>query len=298
MKRQTKKWISTIVIILVGCCLLYMIGIFILWYLINSGYTNATSSTIAFETVTPTVIPASNIQVHDYLAQHPEDRQAVYEAYGYLNGTWDNLTGRFPPDVADDVGFSFILDGIETRKVFFDTVKKEAEKLWIDYQLVLSSLLWEQIRIASKGLRGDLKDIILHSTPTLFRSYNVSLGVGGIKISTAKKVARDAKRYGYGDIFWATSGQDLTALLTTSDYWQAIYPTYLVKNILTRWQLSGYDISHNPGVVGTLYNMGNSEDKIPHKNPQIWWSVIPIGNHKYVYWWISMWIYWYLKIYK
>ncbi len=298
MKKWIKRWIKRIVIILVLCCLMYLIGIFLLWYLINSGFTNATSGIMKLETSIPITIPASNGEVYTYLAQHPEDTQAVYEAYGYLNGTWNNSTGWFPPDVAADVGFSFILDGIQTRKVFLDSVKKESEKLWMDYQLVLASLLWEQIRIASKGLRGDLKDIIIHSTPTLFRSYNVSLGIGWIKISTAKKIAKDAKLYGYGEVFWATSGQDLTDLLTTSDYWQAIYPTYLVKNILTRWQLSWYDIAHNPGVVGTLYNMGNAADKVPHKNAQIWWSVIPIGHHKYVYWWISMGIYWYLKIYK
>ena len=147
-------------------------------------------------------------------------------------------------------------------------------------------------------MRGELKDILLHSTPTLFRSYDVSLGIGGIKLSTARRIAKDAKLYGYGDIFGSYDDTTLTTMLTTDDYRQGIYPSYLVKNIITRWQLSGYDISHNPGVVGTLYNMGNITVKAPHDTPQIGGSVIPIGQHKYVYGGISMGLYRYLKIYK
>ena len=292
-----KHWIKKLLYIFALCGIIYFWGIVVLGYLIDNGYTNSLSEMIGIDTWTSIEIPVSNQQIHTYISQHREDKQAIYTAYGYINGTGLNSTWWFPSDVANNIGFKFIIDGITTRKVFLTTIKKESEKLWIDYTLVLSSLLWEQIRIASKWLRGELKDILIHSTPTLLRSYNISLGIWGIKLSTARQIAKEAKLYGYGDVFWNYTDETLTTMLTTSDYWQGIYPTYLVKNIITRWQLSWYDISHNPGVVGTLYNMGNPNDKPPHDTPEIGWSVIPIGKHKYVYWWISLWLYRYLKIY-
>ena len=281
-----KHWIKKLLYIFALCGIIYFWGLVVLGYLIDNGYTNSLSEMIGIDTWTSIEIPVSNQQIHTYISQHREDKQAIYTAYGYINGTGLNSTWWFPSDVANNIGFKFIIDGITTRKVFLTTIKKESEKLWIDYTLVLSSLLWEQIRIASKWLRGEL-----------LRSYNISLGIWGIKLSTARQIAKEAKLYGYGDVFWNYTDETLTTMLTTSDYWQGIYPTYLVKNIITRWQLSWYDISHNPGVVGTLYNMGNPNDKPPHDTPEIGWSVIPIGKHKYVYWWISLWLYRYLKIY-
>lgn len=290
-------------IILTCCCIIYLWTIGIVSYLINNGYTNSSSESLGIDESFSVEVPETNIQVHQYLATHPEDTKAVYLAYGYLNGTWNNgsgytTTGRFPPEVANDLGFKFIINGIETRQDFLDSIKQESEKLGIDYTIVLSSLLAEQIRIASKWARGELKDIVIHSTPKLLRSYNVSLGIGWIKISTAKRIAKDAITYGYGGIFSPVKKLNLTNILTTSDYRQWIYPTYLVKNIITRRSLSWYDLSHNPGVVGTLYNMGNPIDKPPHDNPAIGGAVITLAGHKYVYWWIAMGLYRYLKIYK
>ena len=288
MSHRIKKW----------CILLASCGLLYLWWILVNGYTNSASATIVVNTGFSLAVPDSNIQVHAYLSQHPEDTQAVYLAYGYLNGTWSVDTGRFPQDVENDLGFKFIINGIETRKEFLNTIKQASAALGIDYTIVLSSLLSEQIRIASKWVRWELKDIVIHSTPKLLRSYNISLGIGGIKVSTAKRIAKDAQRYGYGDVFLSGKKLDLISNLTISDYRQWIYPTYLVKNIITRRSLSWYDISHNPGIVGTLYNMGNPIDKPPHADPEIWGAVITIGKHKYVYWWIAMGLYRYLKIYK
>ena len=136
-----KHWIKKSIIILVICCILYVCGIWVVGYLIDNGYTNSLSQTIQINTGMVVQIPAENQQVQNYLALHPEDKQAVYEAYGYLNGTGNAGSGWFPPDVLNDVGFSFIMKGISTRKLFLDTVKSTSEKLGIDDTLVLSSLL-------------------------------------------------------------------------------------------------------------------------------------------------------------
>lgn len=183
----------------------------------------------------------------------------------------------------------FIIKWIDHKKWFYNSVIDNSNKLWLDYKMVLSAILWEQIRISCKWIRWDLKNIIIYWTPKLLRSYNVSVGIAGIKLETAFRVKRDAKTYWYwfNDIITEEK-------LTTNDAFSAKIATYLVKNIITRWQLSGYDISNEAGIVWTLYNMGNAPKKIPHTNPEIWWAIINIDWHKYVYWQISLWIYNYL----
>lgn len=205
-------------------------------------------------------------------------------------------SGYIPQDILNNPWFKFIMNGIWNRKIVLKTIKDESQKLGIDYKIVLSSLLWEQIRIANRGLRGELKNIILHSTPKLFRSYDTSLGIGGIKITTAKRIEKDAITYGYGEIFKTnpTDNAGRYLRLTENDYWQGIYPTYLIKNILTRWTLSGYNITNNPWIIGTLYNMWNIETKQPNANPQIGGSIIIIGEKQYTYGEISLYAYRYL----
>ena len=78
----------------------------------------------------------------------------------------------------------FIIKGIDAkeRETFNNTLKSYSQEVGIDYDLVLSAILGEQIRISCKGVRGYLKDTILKGTPMLFRSYDVSVGVAGIKL--------------------------------------------------------------------------------------------------------------------
>jgi hypothetical protein len=85
--------------------------------------------------------------------------------------------------------------------------------------------------------------------------------------------------------------------LANNDAFNAKYAAYNVFNIIEKRKRAGYDISKNPGVVCTLYNIGN-EEKEPNANPKIWGSVIRIGDRNYVYWGISRGVYRYLKIFQ
>jgi len=199
-----------------------------------------------------------------------------------------------PENVINSECVQFVLKGVENRSVFYKTIKETSDKLDIDSDLVLSSILWEQIRISCKGVRWNLKNIVLHWTPTLFRSYDVSLWLWGIKVSTARQINKDAQKYWYFDnktMGFSTTDIGLTNLLTEDDEFNAIYSTLLVKNILTRWELEWYDISNKPWVIWTLYNIGNDKKKIPNADPKIWWSIIDINWQKFTYWEISLGIY-------
>lgn len=261
-------------------------------YTINNWYTNSESKQEIIVDSTNNVIPSSLRQVHKYILQHPSERKQIEDAYYYFNQTWENRDW-IPKN---NWWMSFVVKWIDTRKKFIESIKKNCKKLWLEYELVMASVLWEQVRIANKGARWKLKDIVIGTTPKLLRSYDVSFWIWGIKLTTAYKIKNDAIKYWYWeDLRWDVITEEK---LSSDDSFNAKYATYLVKNILTRREKDWYDISKNPWVVWTLYNMWNDKNKKPNWDPKIWWSIININWNKYTYWWISMWLYRYLKIYK
>ncbi len=264
---------------------------------INRWWTNAESDTVIIEN-TGAIIPASNFEVYKYIHQHPEDADDIKKTYIYLNWTGRTTRWWFPDN---NWWLDFVIAGINKRKTFVDSINYYSEQLWVDRDIVLACVLWEQIRIANKGARWKLKDVIVHWTPTLFRSYDVSLWLGWIKVSTARQIARYAIDRWYADDemqldYWMDNSR-WTNRLINDDQFNAKYATYLVQNIVDRWFVAGHDISMNPWVVCTLYNMWNSTKKEPHTDPQIGWSVIKIWAKDYVYWWLSQWVYRYLKMF-
>lgn len=203
-----------------------------------------------------------------------------------------------PQEVLDNKWVQFTLSWMYHRKVFLDTVNEYSELLWVDKDLVMACVLAEQIRISTKWVRWNLKWLILNSTPKLLRSYNVSLGIGWIKLDTAYKIRADAIEYKYDWFDNILPEMPSASWLADNDRLNAIYATYLIKNIIVRRQLSWYYIGDKPWVVCTLYNMWNHKDKIPHENPKVWWAIIPIWWKNYTYWAIWMWVYYYLKLNK
>lgn len=250
------KYLKKIVVILSLIFVLYFWWIVLINLLANNWYTNAKSMTTEF-----TQEEALKYELPDYILS----AQCV----------------------------QFILNGIENRKIFNDTIKEYSEKLGVDYYIVISSILWEQLRISCKWYRWELKDIIVHWTPTLFRSYDVSVWIAWLKLWTANKIKKDAIAYGYGDELKNVALSE--DIISTNDELSAKLATYLVKNIIHRRELSWYDISMDAWIVWTLYNMWNREDKQPHDNPQIWWSIIDINGYKFTYGELSLWVYNYLK---
>lgn len=245
---------KTIIKIIIWIVVLYLFYVFSVKVAIDNGITNAESKEIVIE------------------------KEEVYQ---------------LPDEIINAKCVQFILNGIEKRKTFNTAVIETSKKLWLDYNIVISAILWEQIRISCKGIRWDLKWIILNSTPTLFRSHNISVGIAWIKINTAFKIKADAIKYWYWD---GIKNITITEyILANNDRVSWIYATYLVKNIIHRRSLSWFDISKDAGIVGTLYNMWNPIKKQPHWNPKIWWAIITIDWQSFTYWEISLWIFNYLN---
>jgi hypothetical protein len=148
----------TFSLLLLSFVFLYFSAIFGINFLIDYGYTNAESEVITLiESPIPTdsnhntsvtlkslLIPASMREIYKYLNEHPEHQSAIEYAYLYLNGTGEATT-RFP---IDSPALNFVLEGIEKRKTFLEAIKKYANLLNVDPDVVLACVLGEQIRIA------------------------------------------------------------------------------------------------------------------------------------------------------
>jgi hypothetical protein len=124
-----------------------------------------------------------------------------------------------------------------------------------------------------------------------------------IKVETARKIIKDIKLYN-NDLYEKyfkdhenLEDEELIEILKDNYKW-TLYAWALIYNIKQIWDLEWYSLENKPWIIITLYNMWNSDKKIPNDNPQIWGSVIDIEEWKQMlYWEIWYIIYYYLKYY-
>lgn len=123
-----------------------------------------------------------------------------------------------------------------------------------------------------------------------------SLGISGIKQETANEIEKhsldpNSAFYPGTDmsvLFLYKEGESHdTALynrLTDSKnhYYQYLYTALYIKEINAQWAREGYDISENPGVVVTLFNLGFRASK-PKANPVVAGAPITTGGKVYTY---------------
>ena len=204
-----------------------------------------------------------------------------------------------PKEFTTDPNFNFMIEGIKNDKRTINTAKELANKLGIEYELTLAGILTEQVRYALTE-RGEMKKFV-SGIPMLLHLTKFSYGIGGIKSFTASKIRDDAKRYGYGEELQTHKGisdEGQWKNILIDKYWQVAYPSYLIKNILTRWNEEGYPLNKKPGVVITLYNFGNTENKKPHPAPQVGGAEININKRTYNFGGLGEMFYWWMKIEK
>lgn len=123
-----------------------------------------------------------------------------------------------------------------------------------------------------------------------------SLGVSGIKQDTATTIENYANNpsspFYPGDgmaalVAYPTGTNHDTELYNrlTDDknhYYQYLYTALYIKEIEAQWQKSGYDISHNPETVVTLFNIGFNKS-IPNANPKAGGAPIQLGGQTVLY---------------
>lgn len=63
-------------------------------------------------------------------------------------------------------------------------------------------------------------------------------------------------------------------------YYSYLYAGLFIKQIIAQWQTAGFDISHSPEIISTLYNLGFSKST-PNINPKSGGAQISIDNINY-----------------
>ena len=121
-----------------------------------------------------------------------------------------------------------------------------------------------------------------------------SLGVSGIKQDTAEKIEQYALDInsvfypgdGYAQLVAYDEGQNHDSELydrLTNDkdhYYSYLYTALFIKEILMQWERAGYDISNQPAVVATIFNLGFTNSQ-PKPNPVVAGTVVKLGGTNY-----------------
>lgn len=120
-----------------------------------------------------------------------------------------------------------------------------------------------------------------------------SYGIAGIKPDTARFVEENIKnpnsQFYLGEKYahmldYApgvnSDNERIVRLNDESHRYSYLYVALIQKMLIAQWKKSGIDISKNPGVISTLYNIGFSASK-PHKDPGIGGVTITIDGAQY-----------------
>ncbi|MEI7522970.1 MAG: hypothetical protein WCJ95_01500 [Mariniphaga sp.] len=230
------------------------------------------------------MIGAVNLHMQDnknYIAELQE-----FENRSLIDGTQRNSGSVFGwMNIAEWADFKL---AVAKDKKLIDSV---ANLTNVEPRLIVAVLVGEQIRLfnsdreAYKRWIGPLKVL---SVESIF-----SLGVTGIKVSTAQTIERNLKdkysvfylgeRYEQLlDFQTVNSDEERFRRLTDfkNHFYSYLYAALNIKQIKVQWERAGFPISDRPEILATLYNVG-FEVSVPKANPVVGGSTIMIRQRPY-----------------
>lgn len=172
-----------------------------------------------------------------------------------------------------------------------DAIKRAAAMVELDPRLIVSDLIVEQLRVYYSA--RELYQKYFEPLKILSNMNKMSLGVMAIKEETAIQIEDHLKNKSspyylgekYEHLLDYNDGQNISnerynRLTDNKHYYSYLYAAIYLKQIMTQWKNAGFDISHRPEVVGTLFNVGFPQSK-PNANPKVGGSSVTIGQNKY-----------------
>lgn len=172
--------------------------------------------------------------------------------------------------------------GLEKDAEVITTVSKETG---VSARMIAAVVIPEQLRFFT-------------SEREIFKSYfeplkilgslsQFSLGVSGIKEDTADEIEQDAGADAPLIAYPATTTPHDTLLYNRltdpkDHYYSYLYTALYIKEIEAQWKQAGFDISQNPGIVATLFNIGFANSH-PNGSPHVGGAPIAIGGTTYLF---------------
>lgn len=174
-----------------------------------------------------------------------------------------------------------------------DLINKTASIAKIEPRLIVSNLMVEQLRLFYS--QRELYKKYFEPLKLLANSNKISLGVMAIKEETAAAIEDHLKDPsspyylgpGFEHLLDYPNNSDVSSVryqrLTSYDhYYNYLYGALYLKQFLVQWQKAGYDISHRPEILGTLFNVGFPQSK-PNANPKVGGSTVLIDQTNYTF---------------
>jgi hypothetical protein len=162
------------------------------------------------------------------------------------------------------------------------TLDKAANDTGIPARLIVSQLVVEQLRLFTSS-REIFKEVF-EPLKILGIQSQYSWGVMGIKQDTAIQIEKNATDTSLLKYYSTKDSVDTERFNRLTDehnhYWSYVYAALYLKQIEQQWQKAGFDISHNVGVLSTLYNIGYAHSK-PNSTPEVGGAVIDIYGTNY-----------------
>lgn len=175
-----------------------------------------------------------------------------------------------------------------------EVINKAAKDAGVSSRLILSSVIGEQFRFFTS--RRESFKSYFEPLKILASLSNTSYGIAGLKPKTIGQIEDNLKNpnspYYLGPtmehIVDHNPGIDIETdrmnriTDTKNPYYPYLYVGLYLKEVMTQWQKSGYDISNRPEILATLYNLGFYYS-VPKENPEVGGTVITIDNVIYTF---------------
>lgn len=172
-----------------------------------------------------------------------------------------------------------------------EVIERAARESGVEPRLIVTQLVAEQLRLFNSS--REVYKRFFAPLRMLGNETKFSWGVTGIKEETAIKIEQNLKDR--QSPFWL--GQEYEHLLdfesdegieearfkriTAKDHYYAyLYAALYVRQVTRQWEIAGYDISHRPDILATLYNIGFARSK-PKPNPAVGGATITIADRQY-----------------
>lgn len=163
----------------------------------------------------------------------------------------------------------------------------------VEPRLIVSCLVGEQIRLFNS--KREMFKKYLGPVKVLSVQSQFSYGVNGIKEFTAIAVEEHLKDTAsefymgkrYENILdFETADHNTERYRRLVDYrnhlYSYLYTGCIIHQTMLQWQRAGYDISHRPDILCTLFNVGFSQSH-PHDNPRCGGSHITVDGQRYTF---------------
>jgi hypothetical protein len=192
---------------------------------------------------------------------------------------------------ADSEEWAVIKSAFIRDREFIDKAAKDSG---VSPRILLGGIIGEQFRFFTNA-RDSFKRYF-EPLKILASLSQFSFGIGGLKPETVARIDQNLKSpesvfylgKNMENIITYESGANPETVRferitdTKNTYYSYLYAGLFMRQVIAQWGKSGHDISKNPGVLATLYNLGFNRS-IPKSDPQPGGAPIVVNGQQYTF---------------